>query len=386
MLKVLTFNGVYLPGYKAGGPIRSLVNMVSHFKDDLEFFILTRDRDAGDKEPYNNVQFNKWVKITNEKVYYQNENKMSIWTLRKIINSQKYDVVLLNGILSEYTIRYLLLRKLRLIKAIPTIIMPRGDLAKGALSLKANKKSLYLKVAKKLKLYNNLIWLATSKGEKNDTKIVFEKIDIVTIPNLPSTDIYDNSSITSNKKTGTLRIVYISRITKVKNLLFALEALNEVNGVIVFDIYGPISDEEYWGICQKYIKKMKSNIRVNYYGSLSHDKVQMVMRNSDVFLLPTLGENYGHVIVEALMSGTPIIISDQTPWRNLESYKAGWDISLENKGGYTQAIQTLVNMDQHEHFKYKIAATKYISEALRVQETKNAYLELFRRVANDDRG
>ncbi|OZM56409.1 hypothetical protein CIB95_11585 [Lottiidibacillus patelloidae] len=385
MLKVLTFNGVYIPGYKAGGPIRSLANLVSHLNDDVKFYILTRDRDAGDLEPYKNVEFNKWVKLTHELVFYQKEKEMSIFTLRKIINSNNYDGVLLNGILSEYTIRYLLLRRLKLIKSIPTVIMPRGDLAMGALSLKASKKSLFLTIAKQFGLYDGLTWLGTSESEKIDALRAFGNVDIVTIPNLPNNNVEHLDNSQNEKVKGKLEVVYISRITKVKNLLLALEALNNVKGVVNFNIYGPISDNEYWDTCKKFIAKMKSNIIVKYHGSLPHDKVDLVFRKSEVLLLPTLGENYGHVIVEALSSATPVIISDQTPWRDLKNKNAGWDIPLKNKDDYTTALQTLVDMDEKEYRNFRNATKEYITEVQKVSEIKEAYIQLFKRIYTKDR-
>jgi glycosyltransferase involved in cell wall biosynthesis len=378
ILKILTFNGVYLPGYKAGGPIRSLANLASHLKDDIELYILTRDRDAGDTEPYENIEFNKWVKLTNEHVFYQKEKEMSIFTLRRIINCNDYHGVLLNGILSEYTIRYLLLRRLKLIKSKPTIIMPHGDLSRGALSLKNKKKSIYLKIAKILGLYDGLVWLATSDSEKNDTLKVFGRKDIVTIPNLPYHSSQNGNDFINIKEKGNLDVIYISRITKVKNLLFALKVLNDVKGYVNFNIYGPISDNDYWNSCQKFISSMNRNIKVKYHGSLPHEKVKLVFKRSDVLLLPTLGENYGHVIVEALSVGVPVIISDQTPWRNLSLRNAGWDIPLENENGYANAIQTLVDMDKEEFLKFKFGAKKYLKEVQKVSETKEAYTKLFK--------
>jgi glycosyltransferase involved in cell wall biosynthesis len=35
----------------------------------------------------------------------------------------------------------------------------------------------------------------------------------------------------------------------------------------------------------------------------------------DLFVLPTRGENFGHVIFESVAAGTPVLLSDQTPWR-----------------------------------------------------------------------
>jgi glycosyltransferase involved in cell wall biosynthesis len=45
-------------------------------------------------------------------------------------------------------------------------------------------------------------------------------------------------------------------------------------------------------------------------------------------VLPTYNENFGYVILEALLAGCPVILSDQPPWRDLEARQVGWTIPL----------------------------------------------------------
>ena len=65
-------------------------------------------------------------------------------------------------------------------------------------------------------------------------------------------------------------------------------------------------------------------------------------------LLPTKHENFGHVIVESWQSGCPVIISDNTPWRNLKSKKIGFDINNSDAYGYIEAINFFAEMDEFE--------------------------------------
>ena len=50
--RVLVCAPHYLPGYKCGGPIRSIANMVKGLGSHFDFFVVTRDRDATDTESY----------------------------------------------------------------------------------------------------------------------------------------------------------------------------------------------------------------------------------------------------------------------------------------------------------------------------------------------
>jgi hypothetical protein len=58
-----------------------------------------------------------------------------------------------------------------------------------------------------------------------------------------------------------------------------------------------------------------------------------------------VGENYGHVIGKALVAGCPVLISDQTPWRNLEAEGVGWDIPLGETERFRSVLQQCVDGD-----------------------------------------
>jgi glycosyltransferase involved in cell wall biosynthesis len=213
------------------------------------------------------------------------------------------------------------------------------------------KKKLYFKIAKLTNLYNNIKWHATSTLEKEDIEKIFGKNLNIKIANNQTLDYasftYKKTVI---KKKNELLIVFISRIHPKKNLLYALNVLKEIKGFVIFDIYGPIEDKIYWSKCLDVIKKMSPNIVINYKGLLKHEEVFNVFNRSHVFLFPTLGENYGHVISEALISGCPVIISDQTPWRNLSEKQAGFDIPLSEEKVFEEVIQKYIDMSESEYY------------------------------------
>jgi hypothetical protein len=59
--RVMIFCDFYLPSYKSGGGMWTLVNLVDRFCDLYDFFIVTRNYDSkGDKKPYETVKSDEW--------------------------------------------------------------------------------------------------------------------------------------------------------------------------------------------------------------------------------------------------------------------------------------------------------------------------------------
>ncbi|RYE99488.1 MAG: glycosyltransferase, partial [Oxalobacteraceae bacterium] len=138
---------------------------------------------------------------------------------------------------------------------------------------------------------------------------------------------------------GPIRVVFLSRITSKKNLIGAIDILARVSCPVEFDIHGIIEDTAYWAECQQHIAALPGHVTARYVGEVKPNRVEEVLAPYDLFLFPTLGENYGHVIREALSAGLPVLVSDQTPWRGLVERGAGADLSLENSAAFVRWIE-----------------------------------------------
>lgn len=181
----------------------------------------------------------------------------------------------------------------------------------------------------------------------------------------------------SIKKTaGQLNIISYSRIHPTKNLLKSLEIIKDLKGDIQLNIYGPINDKEYWSLCKEAINQMPSNVKVAYKGVLQRSQILDAMYTNHVFLLPTLGENYGHVISEALIGACPVIISDQTPWQGLKDAGVGANISLKNHQEFVEELQFFTNMNQKNYDKYSRKAYAYAKQKSKTNEVRSKYLKL----------
>lgn len=342
---ILAFVSYYLPSYKAGGPVKTIQNMVEQL-EGYHFSVVTRDRDLGDQKPFSNIKIKSWEKLEKAFVMYLDPDGLSLRNMSRVINNSDFEVLYLNSFFDfVFTIKPLLASRLGLIKPCPIVLAPRGEFSTGALALNSFKKKLFIKLSKFFKLYQNIIWQASSELEKQD---IVKALDIEPSTVFIAKDLPPKVATSTGDKTlkanEICRVVFLSRISPKKNLDFALLTLGKVRSSLIFDIYGPIEDEEYWQSCLKLIEQLPSNIKVNYCDAVKPEQVASIFSSYDLFFFPTRGENYGHVIAESLSSGTPVLLSDQTPWLDMASDELGWDLPLD-LDLFAQKIEEVAEMD-----------------------------------------
>jgi glycosyltransferase involved in cell wall biosynthesis len=348
--KILVLSDYYLPGYKSGGGMRTIVNMVERLHDRFDFYIITRDHDGPqDKQSYENVKIDGWNNIENAKVFYLPKNKIKLSKLRELISEVAPDSIYTNSYFATLAVYMLTLRKLGMIPKYNVIIAPCGELSDGALSLKTKKKKLFMGVSKISDLYEDVIWKASNDIEKSEIERANPKpCRIFVAPDLTPKKIYENYDrrLKPKKTSGEAKMIFLSRFSRKKNFKWLLELLPKIAGKLTIDVFGPIEDEDYWLECVEIIKNLPPNIKVESKGTVSHEKVSETLVKYHFFVLPTLGENFGHVFLEALAAGCPLLISNLTPWLDLEKKNTGWDISLDKPDEWIAKINHCISLEE----------------------------------------
>jgi glycosyltransferase involved in cell wall biosynthesis len=379
-IRIFTTSHYFLPGYKSGGPVQTIVGMIELLGDQFDFYIFTLDRDWNDSVPYPKVQINNWNNVRKSKVYYAPRDTWTLTHIMHLIKSTLPDVIYLNSFFSILTIKTLLLFRFGFIPSIPIVLAPRGEFSPGAIALKSLKKQVYLALTSRIGLYQPVtLWQASSSYEEQDIqRTIGKSVRIHIAPDVsPIKKVKDKPSEKPSKQPGYIRIAFLARITPMKNLTQAIEMLGNIDGQVVFDIYGIIDDADYWNGCQKSIAKMPTNITITYHGAIPNTDVINKLVGYHFFLLPTLGENFGHAILEALTAGCPVIISDQTPWRNLQEKHIGWDIPLDDTLQWQQVLQQCVDMDNPQYQQISQKAYFYAIDHIQSSETKQQNIEIF---------
>ncbi len=385
-IKLLIFTSVFLPGFKAGGPIRSISNLVKRLSAELDLPVITGDRDLGDRAPYTSVNIGQWNLVDGCKVFYVPEAALSISKIIQLINEQRPDAVYLNGFFDrKFTQRVLWAKRLGRLKSVPVCVASRGEFSKGALAQKRWKKKLFIAASRFIGLYKAVHWHASSELEAVDIRRALPWVkpeDISTALNLaPLPDVSQARRLRRAPETEALVIAFLSRIVPMKNLSFALEALVRVQVPVKLLVYGPREDDAYWQVCEALIKQLPPNVQVETKGFLLPDDVLKNLVQADLFFLPTLGENYGHVIHEALCAGLPVLLSDQTPWGNVVEKKVGWVYPLKDVRPYVQAIESYWALSVEERAAMAGRAIAYGEEVSRNDSPVQDHIRMFHKLA-----
>lgn len=374
---ILIFTDWFFPAYKAGGPIQSVRNIVEQCSDTFRFYIVTSDSDLDAVLDLPPADKNRWIDKVLYHIMYLDPAHQNTTHFKVLFESYKFDVIYLNSMFSKnFTILPLRLFSSAKVKI---ILAPRGMLGKGSLAIKPLKKKVYLQVFKVLGWHKRVVWHATAETEKKEIYKQFgSEVSLKVASNLSKK--HKISSVLKPKSVNQLNVFFLSRISYKKNLLSAINILRSVDSKynINFTIIGPVEEKSYWNLCEKALKKLPNHIQYKALGAVPNENIPELLKDQHVLLLPTRHENFGHVIVEAWQNGCLTLISDQTPWRDLEAKKIGAAIPLYKEDAFEQQLEKFAGMSEDEFHIWSTSARHYAEKVTNDKALLAQYQEIFK--------
>src|SRR5512140_590182 len=189
--RVLVIADFYLPNFQGAGHVRSIASLIERMGDEFQFFVLCRDWGLTNSRSSQQPKPPAWVTVGKAKVKYLSPDQLSLLNLRSLLRGIDFDLLYLNGYFSPFTRLILMMRLLGLLPKKRIVLVPHGEFAGAALSLKRYKKWIYSRIARMIGLYDNLIWHATSEPEGEDIRRELRAISktgddqVIMAPNLP---------------------------------------------------------------------------------------------------------------------------------------------------------------------------------------------------------
>ena len=378
-LAVLIVAPYFLPAVLAGGPIRSIAGIVDQLHDEFTFYVLAVNHDSPPEISLQGIKSSSWISQSACHVRYEPDRKFTLGNYRSWILETRPSVIYLNTFFSTRFSLLPLLAALSVRRVRPTVVLaPRGSLMSEALNLKSSKKRMYLVGYRLMGLSRRTTWHATSIEEETDLRKLFgSRIAIVRASEVRVREMEQNLELPM-KVPGELRVIFLSRISPKKNLVYAIQRLANVDGKVHFTIAGPGEDAKYVLECEALIRSLPPSVTVEFIGPVEHDEVARTIAAHHLFFLPSLAENYGHAIVEALTCPRPVLIGNRTPWHNLAGRGLGNELPLAEPLAFERVLQLACDQSQDDFVRQVGAMTAAVRELLDTDAALEQNRSLFR--------
>ena len=372
--RITIFTRGYPPAHLVGGGARSLFALVEALAADFRFSVITSAFDDPAAGPMRSVKMSQWSIFSHALIWYERRYRISAWRMATLLKETKPQLVYLNSFFDyRFSILPLFITRMTSRKT-PVVLAPRGEFSAGALALKRQKKRVFITAFRMLRLHKSVTWHASTAQEKADIERVFGSgarshvaINLRTGLSVEGERQYHDQRPGADPHYCSL--VFFSRIVPKKNVATVIRAMPLVKGKARLSIAGPIEDARYWADCLELIGNTGDPEMIKYIGAIPADEVVSFLSRFDLFVFPTLGENFGHVVVESLAAGTPVIVGNDTPWHQIETARAGWICDPASPEAVAGLIERFLALDEAGRMRMRTAAR-----------------ELARQVLNDPRG
>lgn len=237
---------------------------------------------------------------------------------------------------------------------IPYVINPRGDTEIARINYntaKKIKKKLAWWLYSKTIVDNAACVIATSHQELDSIRSLGSKVPIAIIPNGIELDVFPEKIVHNHTQKKTL--LFLSRINPIKGIEFLIDAWHRLPLTFRSDwelhIVGNSDPEDYINSLKTKIKALNLQESIKFLGPLSGAAKMQKYQNSNLFILPTLNENFGNVVAEAMMCECPVITTFNAPWSCLKENNCGWWINLSVSDLVDTLKESMSLSDEERH-------------------------------------
>lgn len=362
----------YMSSLKGGGAERTIVNIINNInksKFDVTLVLISNRKhdyiDLVSKDV--NIRFLDCSKL-----------RYCLSKLRRIILEEKPDLLFSTIVDNNFT---LIISKLLSFKKVPVIVREASNRTQSGNVSRLNKILTYI-------LYNLFTKkvIALSEGVKDDlvknfyikrqkVHVIYNPIEIKKIERLSLEQIYDFKKVDGYKY-----IISVGRLVKQKDFVTLIKAIKLVlnNENVKLIILGKGPEQE---ALVELSKDLRIEDKVIFLGFKKNP--YKYMKLADLFVLSSKWEGFGHVIVEAMAVGTPVISTDckSGPSEILKDNKYGMLVPVNDHKILAKKIVELLN-NKRMRQNYITTGCKRAKD-FEAKKIVKEYEELFLSVINE---
>ena len=352
-MRICLVSSSFYPATFYGGPISATWDLSQELaKKDVEMYISTTNANGNSRLKVNTNRFIKQKEKLFVKYYHEQIiNRFSLAFIFGVWSDIKKSDVVYIQYLFHYTVLFSLLFSRMQAKEI--IICPRGSFSSFTLSNKLPLlKALWLKLF--IKPFSKSInWQASSYLEENDIKRRFPNARVEIIND--GVDFSSFQQFNKYEKNALLEKYTNTQFKAISNIFFSMGRLHAIKAFdVLIDAFSLFIKEDTNakliiaggddGVGEKLkqqIIDLKLQDSVFLIGAVDFEDKKTLLNNCDYFTLASEFESFGIVVAEALACGKPIVLSNKTPWKDLEKNKCGILVDNE-KNSFSNAFSKVI--------------------------------------------
>lgn len=267
----------------------------------------------------------------------------------------------------------------------PYVLSPHGMLYPTALAISRWKKIPMLKLWFNKDIMEANCLHATCLQEADYCRQFGYKGPIAVIPNavvFPK-GVGIKKNIYRDPK-GRHQIGFLGRlhpIKKVENIIYAIDMLpDELKSQLSFQIMGKYDDRyEQW--LKEEVKRLHLEDVVEFVGFVSGKEKYDRLSKLSALMVPSAQENFGMIVPEALICGTPVYASLGTPWGELNDCNVGW--WKDNKPEtIAEVIREMLSKTDNELLEMGLSGRKLIEEKYEHHKVAGMMMQLYKWIIN----
>jgi glycosyltransferase involved in cell wall biosynthesis len=215
-------------------------------------------------------------------------------------------------------------------RRVPRVVSPRGMLDGWALHWHGWRKRLAWRLYQRRDVVRADLLHATSEAEAEDLRRLGLRQPIAVLPNGVETMV-PRADVSPSAASEARVALFLSRVHPKKGLLHLVAAWAALRppGWVLW-IAGP-DEGGHEADVRAAVRAALPGAHaetVAFLGPVSDARRAELMSQAELFVLPTLSENFGQVVAEALVAGLPVVTTKAAPWPALVPERAGWWVDV----------------------------------------------------------
>lgn len=198
------------------------------------------------------------------------------------------------------------------------------------------------------------------------------------VPNVVDTDTFKPQETPGHAVSEKKHLLFVAHLVPSKGLSYLLEALKiltDQRNDFVLDVIGGNDRSEY----EQFVQANGLGDKVVFHGGLPKEAVAKFMRTCDFFVLPTLHETFGVVLIEALASGKPVIASNIRGPAEIVDERLGLLVPPADRVALARAINHM--LDHHQEYD-AVFLRRHVLERYSREVLAQKWQEIYQSVLN----